>query len=186
MKIVITGGPGGGKTTALDLFRRELLGKVWIVPESASAIFESGVHRDDRFEILKAIQKTIYYYQKNVEEIYEAQHPDRVLLCDRGTLDGLAYWPNSEESFFSAVKTTKQEELDRYDAVIFFETAAIKGADITTNNRFRNESNEKAIELDDRLKEIWSEHPNFHCVESKGSFVDKIMHGIDVLKTVIS
>ena len=30
--IVVTGGPGGGKTTALDLFQRELKSAVKIVP----------------------------------------------------------------------------------------------------------------------------------------------------------
>jgi len=185
MKIVITGGPGGGKTTALDLFKRELHGKAWIIPESASAIFESGIRRDNRFEILKAIQKTIFYYQKNVEEIYESQHPGELLLCDRGTLDGLAYWPDTQESFFKCMNSTFELELSRYDAVIHFETAAAKGQDITTNNPFRNESNEAAVELDHKLKEIWKAHPNFHLVESKGSFIDKIIHGVETIRKVL-
>lgn len=185
MKIVITGGPGGGKTTALDLFQRELLGKVWIIPESASAIFSSGIKRDDNLDTLKAIQKTIYYHQKNVEEIYRLQHPDKVLLCDRGTLDGLAYWPNSQKSFFESIKSDFESELNSYDAVIHFETAAVDGQDITTNNPFRNESKEAAIELDNKLKEIWSVHPNFHIVESKGSFIDKIINGVKTIRMVV-
>jgi thymidylate kinase len=186
MKIVITGGPGGGKTTALELFQRELIEKVCIVPESASAIFESGIKRDNRFEILKVIQKTIYYYQKNVEEIYESQNPGNLFLCDRGTLDGLAYWPDSRDSFFKCMKSNFENELSRYDAVIHFETAAIKGQDITTNNPFRNESNEAAIELDNKLKQIWQIHPNFHIVESKGSFIDKIIHGVETIRKVLN
>ncbi|WP_372655671.1 AAA family ATPase [Halobacteriovorax sp.] len=185
MKIVITGGPGGGKTTALELFRRELLGKVWIIQESASAIFSSGISRDDNEDILKAIQKTIYYYQKNVEEIHTLQHPNKILLCDRGTLDGLAYWPNSREGFFECINSSFEKELHSYDAVIHFETAAVKGQDITTNNPFRNESNEAAIELDNKLKEIWKAHPNFHVVESKGSFIDKIINGVKTIQAVI-
>lgn len=185
MKIVITGGPGGGKTSALELFRRELLGKVWIIPESASAIFSSGIERDDNIDILKAIQKTIYYYQKNVEEIQELQHPEKILLCDRGTLDGLAYWPDSDKSFFNCIKSDFEQELSRYDAVIHFETAAVKGQDITTNNPYRNESNEAAIELDNKLKDIWKVHPNYHVVESKGSFVDKIINGVKTIRMVV-
>lgn len=184
-KIVITGGPGGGKTTALDLFRREIEGKVAVIPESATAVFSGGVQRDTRAEVVKAIQKMIYYHQKNIEHIYQCQNHHQLFLCDRGTLDGLAYWPDSEESFLKQMKTTLEHELAKYDAVIFFETAAICGGEITSNNPFRTESNEKAIELDKKLKSIWSRHPNFHVVKSKGSFVEKIMDGIQIIKQVV-
>jgi len=185
MKIVITGGPGGGKTTALDLFKRELKDAVCVVPESASAIFASGVIRSEKFEVVKLIQKTIYDYQKNIESIYSVQNKGDILLCDRGTLDGLAYWPNSQESFFEMTGTTLEDELKRYDAVIFFETAAQVGGDITSNNPFRNESNEKSIELDKKLKSIWKQHPQFFLVRSESSFVSKIMKGIDVIHCVL-
>ena len=185
MKIVITGGPGGGKTTALDLFQRELEGKVAIVPESATAIFESGVKRDHDPNVLKLVQKTIFDYQKNIEAIYELQFFNKVLLCDRGSLDGLAYWPNSEASFFAMTGTDINRELGQYDSVIFFETAASSGGDITTNNPYRNETNEQSIKLDEKLKSIWSRHPNFHLVKSEKSFVSKIMKGIDVIKEVM-
>lgn len=42
-RIVLTGGPGGGKTTALDLIRREFAGKIASVPEAATMIFSGGV-----------------------------------------------------------------------------------------------------------------------------------------------
>ncbi|NDI06057.1 MAG: hypothetical protein EBY58_07285 [Rhodobacteraceae bacterium] len=44
-KIVLTGGPGGGKTTAADLFRRELGEKVVVVPEAATMLFSGGFPR---------------------------------------------------------------------------------------------------------------------------------------------
>lgn len=184
MKIVLTGGPGGGKTTALDLFRRELLGQVAVIPESATAIFEGGIQKDSEGEVRKAIQKMIFHHQKNVEFIYEEQNPDHILLCDRGTLDGLAYWPGTQDNFFKTMKTSYERELKKYDAVIFFETGAAKGQDITTNNPFRNESNEEAIALDKKLQRVWKKHPNFYLVKSNGSFIDKIMDGINVLREV--
>ena len=185
MKIVVTGGPGGGKTTALDLFRRELLGQVEVIPESATAIFSSGVCRDNRPDVVCAIQKMIYYFQVNMESLYKAQRQADVFLCDRGTLDGLAYWPEDEDSFFSTIKSNLQTELSRYDAVIFFETAAKTGNDISTNNSYRNESTDEAIKLDDKLQSIWGQHPNFYIVKSQGSFMGKINAGIDVIKEVL-
>lgn len=185
MKITITGGPGGGKTTALDLFRRELGDRIIVVPESATAIFESGIKRTEDSSVLRLVQKTIYDYQKNIETIYRAQYPNKILLCDRGSLDGLAYWPGDEGSFFEMTETTYEKELSSYSAVIFFETAAKSGGDITTNNPYRNESNEKSIELDHKLKTIWQRHSQFYLVKSEESFVNKIIKGIDVIKQVI-
>ena len=42
-RIVLTGGPGGGKTTAADLFRREIGDSVVVVPESATTLFAGAV-----------------------------------------------------------------------------------------------------------------------------------------------
>ena len=50
VRIVLTGGPGGGKTTALDLFRRELRERVVAVPESATIMFTGGFPRVDEPE----------------------------------------------------------------------------------------------------------------------------------------
>src|SRR5688572_33265034 len=44
-RIALTGGPGGGKTTAADLFRRELGEAVVVVPESATILFAGGFPR---------------------------------------------------------------------------------------------------------------------------------------------
>ena len=43
------------------------------------------------------------------------------MLCDRGTVDGLAYWPGPE-SFWDHVATTLEQQLARYDAVIHLRT----------------------------------------------------------------
>ena len=135
-RIVITGGPGGGKTTALDLFRREFSGKIASVPESATMIFSGGIERSTNINVLKAQQTAIFNLQKHLEDIQRATYPECLILCDRGTLDGLAYWPESEEDFFDQMNTNLEQELARYDGVIFFETAARSGESIKSNNSF--------------------------------------------------
>lgn len=183
-KIVITGGPGGGKTTALDLFQRELNDKLAVVPEAASILFKGGMPRSDQFDVLQITQKTIYDVQKSLENIQECLNPHKLLICDRGTLDGVAYWPGSQEDFFKAIESSFEQELDRYDAVIFFETAAKTGNEIDNNNIIRTESKQQAVELDNKLKAIWSKHPNFHFVGSNESFIKKIMFGIMTIENV--
>ncbi|CAM2785360.1 AAA family ATPase [Vibrio mytili] len=186
LQVVVTGGPGGGKTTALDLFRRELKDQIVVVPEAATLLFSGGVMRSGTEPATKMVQKTIFQLQKNLEDIHRIQYPDRLLVCDRGSLDGLAYWPNSEEDFFEQVNSTFETEMSRYDAVIFFETAASSGQDISSNNPTRNETLAQAADLDKKLQKIWSRHPHFYFVGSSESFVRKIMFGIMTLENVIN
>src|SRR6478672_3468896 len=90
-RIVLTGGPGGGKTTAADLFRREIGERVVVVPESATLLFAGGFPRSTDAPARRASQRAIYHVQRNLEDVQSARYPDRVLLCDRGTVDGAAY-----------------------------------------------------------------------------------------------
>jgi predicted ATPase len=184
-RIVLTGGPGGGKTTALDLIRREFDGKIASVPEAATMIFSGGIERSTNIKVLKAQQNAIYHLQKHLEDIQRATHPDCIILCDRGSLDGLAYWPGTEEDYFLTMKTSMEEEFARYDAVIFFETAAKSGESIKSNNPIRNESEQAAIALDDKLQQVWSQHPNYNVVASAESFIKKVMFGINTVENVI-
>lgn len=185
IKVVITGGPGGGKTTALDLFRRELSHDVAVVPEAASILFQGGLPRSDQFNVKKCTQKAIYQLQKSLESIQSSLNPEKLLICDRGTLDGAAYWPEEEDLFYEYMQTSYKEEINSYDAVIFFETAASNGNSINSNNPVRTETLNEAIELDKKLQKIWSKHPNYHFVPSTQSFVKKIMFGIMTIENVI-
>lgn len=183
-KIVLTGGPGGGKTTALDLFRREIK-DVAIVPEAATLLFQNGILHPMNTDELKRTQLSIYYMQKNLEKIYRNQFPDKSLVCDRGCLDSLAYWPENNESFLKEVNSSFEEQLNRYDAVIFFESAACSGEDIQSNNPYRLEDKKQAIALNNKLKEIWKSHPKFYFVGSESSFIDKISFGVKTIKSVL-
>lgn len=82
-RIVVTGGPGGGKTTAADLFRREIGESVVVVPESATLLFGGGFPRSAELHARAAAQRAIYHVQRNLEDVQSALYPDRVLLCDR-------------------------------------------------------------------------------------------------------
>jgi hypothetical protein len=39
--------------------------------------------------------------QRNLEDVQSSRYPDRILLCDRGPVDGAAYWPGEPEEFFA-------------------------------------------------------------------------------------
>ena len=185
-RIALSGGPGGGKTTAADLFRRELGESVVVVPEAATILFGGGFPRVNDDDARRAAQMAIFHVQKNLEETQSASFPDRILLCDRGTIDGAAYWPGEPESFLRAVGTTMDAELQRYDSVVFFETAAVGGLSIEGGNPVRNESLQQALELDRRLRGIWSRHPRFYLVPHSRSFMQKINSGLAILQSIVA
>ena len=185
-RIVLTGGPGGGKTTAADLFRREIGERVIIVPEAATILFQGGFPRSREPHASRFAQTSIFHVQRNLEDVQAALYPGRTLLCDRGTVDGAAYWPGATRDYFTAVGTTLATELRRYDAVIFFETAAVGGASIEGGNPVRNESLEEAVELDRRLRKLWARHPRFVLIPNNRSFFKKISLGLAALADIVA
>jgi predicted ATPase len=185
-RIVVTGGPGGGKTTAADLFRREIGERVVIVPESATLLFSGGFPRSFEPHARIAAQRAIYHVQTNLEDVQSALYPERILLCDRGTVDGAAYWPGQADEYFAAVGSSHERELARYDAVLFFQTAAAGGMSVEGGNPTRIENNAQAVELDDRLHALWAKHSRFLVVPHNPSFVKKIMSGLAMLESIVA
>lgn len=185
-RVVVTGAPGGGKTTAADFFRREIGERVVIVPEAASILFQGGFPRSRQPDVVRIAQETIFQLQRNLEDVQRAHYPGRILLCDRGTVDGAAYWPGRSGGFFSSLGTTLEAELDRYEAVIFFETAALGGIGIEGGNPSRIESLREAVALDAKLRKLWMRHPRFILVPHDVSFFKKIGFGLAVLERIIN
>jgi len=183
-RIAMTGGPGGGKTTAADLFRRELGEQVVVVPESATILFSGGFPRSTQVDAVRSTQTVIFQLQRSLEDVQAALYPGRILLCDRGTIDGAAYWPDGSDEYFRAMNTSLDAELDRYDAVVFFETAAVAGLSIEGGNPVRLESLEQARRLDAQLRLLWSRHRRFLFVPHDQSFFRKLTVALEQLQAV--
>jgi predicted ATPase len=184
-RIVLTGGPGGGKTTAADMLRRELGDRVVVVPESATILFAGGFPRSSHWGANRSAQSAIFHVQRNLEDVQSALFPERVLLCDRGTVDGGAYWNDGPDSFFHSLGTTLETELARYDAVVFFETAAVAGMSIEGGNPVRCESLAQAVALDAKLRALWAQHPRFTLVPHSTSFLKKIVGALEILENLV-
>jgi predicted ATPase len=186
LRVALTGGPGGGKTTAADLLRREIGDRIVIVPETATMLFAGGFPRSREPHAKCSAQTAIYHVQRNLEDIQTALYPERVLLCDRGTIDGAVYWPEDPEGFFDAVGTTLEAELARYDEVLFFETAAVGGMGIEGGNPTRIETLEEAVALDAALRGLWSKHPRFTLLPHTASFLEKMTRAVAILGGIVS
>ncbi|MET0341978.1 MAG: ATP-binding protein [Polyangiales bacterium] len=177
-RIAVTGGPGAGKTTLWRLLASAHAAQVVAVPEVATLMFRHVFPevRDERER--RAAQRAIFAVQHGLEAVHEGRAGDaQVLLCDRGTVDGGGYWPSGHEAFFEAMNTCWADELARYDAVLFLETAAAGGLAIARNNVTRTEDREAAVAVDQRLRAAWSAHPRFVHVAHAPAFADKLAAG---------
>ncbi len=103
-----------------------------------------------------------------------------VVLCDRGTLDGLAYWPGSRQSFFDEFDTTVERELNRYSAVVHVEVPALAWG--YEKNRIRRESVLQARQIDQRIARAWRGHPRVMTVTAQAGSLDKLACAIELLR----
>lgn len=151
-------------------------------------LFNGGFPRYEEPEAVRAAQRAIFGVQKNLEDMQLCHYPGRILICDRGTIDGLAYWPAEEDqqAFFNEIGTTHEEQLARYDAVIFFESAAVGGMDIEGGNPARVEGLDEAVLLDRKLQKVWSKHPHYTLVPNNKSFFKKITMGLAAIEAIVA
>ncbi|OQW49175.1 MAG: hypothetical protein A4S09_03670 [Proteobacteria bacterium SG_bin7] len=172
-KIVITGGPGAGKTALLETTKKEFCQHVAVLPEAAGIIFGGGFWRHNSIPGRKAAQRAIYFVQNEIENLITEENNTVVALCDRGTLDSLAYWPLSESLFWEDLNTTKEKELSKYAAVIHLHPPK-KSNGYNRQNPLRIETDIEAAEIDKRIVQAWEGHPNRFFIDSEEDFLVKI------------
>lgn len=171
--IAITGGPGAGKTTVLSLVKKMACKHTAILPEAASLIYKGGFWRLDSVSAKVAAQKAIFHVQSEMENLVRNEGQWSVALCDRGTLDGLAYWPLEAEKFWETFQTNLQQELARYEVVIHLRSPNMDNG-YNYINPIRIETPSEALMIDEKIYSIWSKHPNYYEIKSTKSFIEKI------------
>ena len=104
--VVVTGGPGAGKTAVLEVAQRQLCRHVVVLPEAASILWRGQFPRHATLPGRRAAQRTIVRLQLEMQRMAVEEGEAALIICDRGTLDGLAYWPGSEPERPSAPSVT--------------------------------------------------------------------------------
>jgi len=164
----------------LEMARRYFCQHVSIAPEAASIVFGGGFPRVDSPVGRREAQKAIFHVQRGLEDIALSNRQNAVILCDRGTLDGLAYWPGAPASFFKEFGIQREEELKRYAAVIHVEVPALAWG--YEKSRIRNESVVQARRIDARIGRAWSGHPRMLKIGAQAGFLDKLAYAIELLR----
>ena len=184
-KIVITGGPCAGKSTALSWIQNaftQMGYAVLFVPETATELITGGV-APWTCGTNGDFQKCLLTLQLEKEKVFEraagTMKAERILIvCDRGALDNKVYMNSTEFSEALASLGVNEIELrDNYDAVFHLVTAA-KGAEefyTTANNTARTETASEAAVLDDKLISAWTGHPHLRVIDNSTGFEEKMI-----------
>ena len=180
--VAVTGGPGAGKTAVLEMARRSFCKHIAILPEAAGIVFGGGFPRLDSMVGRCASQRAIFHVQRELEALATGCGEIAVALCDRGTIDGVAYWPAGADDYWQALGTRHDIELGHYTAVVHLRTpGAAVGYD--QSNPLRQESAEQAAAIDARIAAAWSTHPRRVEIASRDDFLAKARMVLEVVRS---
>ena len=196
-KIVLTGGPCAGKTTALVKIIEHFTSrgyKVFTIPEVPTLFIQAGMdYLTPNKNLFYEGEKATLEIQLALEDKFMkmAQQCDEpaVIICDRGAMDISAYMdPATWEQITRSVGTSTDELREhRYDAVLHLVSAA-DGAEkfyTTTNTPKRYEGIEQARILDKRVIDAWTGHPHLRVINNHENFDNKLKRVIKEISNVL-
>lgn len=183
-KIAITGGPCGGKSTAMSWVQNAFTQRgytVLFVSETATELIGGGVAPwtcRTNIDYQKCQVKLQIEKERIFMQAAQTMDCEKVLIvCDRGVLDNRAYMDELEfTTVVNSVDSNEVELRDNYDAVFHLVSAA-KGAEefyTLGNNVARTETVEEAVALDDKLIFAWTGHPHLRVIDNSTGFEDKM------------
>jgi predicted ATPase len=185
-KLVLTGGPCGGKTTGqtrLSTFFENLGWKVYRVPETATILLGGGVNFADlpewaAVEFQENLLRTMLQIENSFFALAEASDRNCLVICDRGSMDASAFV--SREQWDTILARNGCDEVDirdnRYHQVVHMVSAA-NGAEqfySIEHHATRLEGLEEARERDTKAAEAWIGHPYVDIIDNGSDFETKI------------
>ncbi|HJN85314.1 MAG TPA: ATP-binding protein [Patescibacteria group bacterium] len=182
MMIALTGGPCAGKTTILNMLKEAYRFNIVFVPEVATTLLSGGYPMFDGAaptpEWQSDFQKAILAEQFRLED--EAmdkarQMPCKMVICDRGVLDGAAYTPGGREAFCTLHGLDEADMIRRYTAVVHLETRAIACPQEygDQSNVHRYEDVQAALGLDLATFQAWEGHSRHMRLPSAAGLIAK-------------
>lgn len=195
-RIVLTGGPCAGKTTALVKIMEHFssLGyKVFIIPEIPTLFLQAGMdyltkNKAFFYEGEKATLEMQLALEDKFQRMAETIEQPVLIVCDRGTMDISAYMqPQMWDEITTLVGTNSEALRSRYDAVLHLVSAA-DGAEqfyTTATNKERTEGLELARLLDKKIIKAWSDHPRLRVINNHEKFETKLERVLQEISDVL-
>ncbi len=187
--LLLTGGPGGGKTEAAAWLKKKLEEEgfgVVAVPEAATELLLAGLDWRNSMENsdFQKAQLELGLFREELYKQYASKlyNPNVIMLCDRGVLDGSGF---IEPELFARTLQEKgldrNELLKRYDAVFHLETAGRNNDNFYTlkNNKARIETASEAAAEDEVLVQTYKDHPYHVVIHSQKDVEAKFEHLLD-------
>lgn len=202
VKVVLTGGPCAGKTTALVRVIEHFssLGfKVFTIPEVPTLFTQAGMNylttnKGFFYQGEKAtLEIQLQLEDKFLRMAQECTEQPCLIVCDRGAMDISAYMsPEMWNDITRAVGTSTPELRQRYDAVLHLVSAA-DGAEqfyTTANNAQRYEQMDEeglrvARMLDKKIIHAWTGHPHLRVINNHDDFEAKMRRVIKEISSVL-
>ena len=200
-RIVLTGGPCAGKTTALVRIIEHFsnLGfKVFTVPEVPTLYSQGGwsyltPNPKLYYEGELAILETQLALEDSFMRLAESCTKPTFLVCDRGAMDISAYIaPEMWDDLCQKCHTDTNQLRHRYDAVLHLVSAA-DGAEqyytVATNAIRYEQANEEGLrmarDLDKRVNRAWTGHPHLRVINTHDNFDTKLNRVLKEISNVL-
>lgn len=185
-KLVLTGGPCGGKTTGqtrLATFFENLGWKVYRVPETANILISGGVNfadlaPDAAEKFQENLLKTMIHIENTFFDLANSSDRNCLVICDRGAMDASAFISREQWEHILARNGLDEVEIrdNRYNQVIHLVSAA-KGAEQFYSIELqvsRTEGLEQARDRDTGAAQAWVGHPYVDVIDNSSDFESKI------------
>jgi hypothetical protein len=197
-KVVLTGGPCAGKTSCLRAIREHFGEHVVAVPEAATLLLDAGFPppgfggiRCQPDEWVRSFQGAILSMQRSFEESFaELAHHcrARLLVCDRGILDGAAYWPGGREAFLRHFGLQIEECWRRYHAVVHLQSLAETHPHLygPAGNAIRYENAADALRVERNVRAAWEGHPGLLVVSAEEEPQVKIARVLEHVRDLLA
>lgn len=184
--IAITGGPGAGKTEAINRVSQALSSEgvyVGVVQEAATHLINNEGWKpwalDSTGQAAFQIRHVGLQYAWEGEQMFRAipKRQPVVVLCDRGLMDGAAYHGlDGWDLVLAAHGLSMARVAARYDAVIHLETSAALDPEQYPGRRnpARWQNPAEAVDSDRELQKVWSFHPRHIVIPAQADFTAKV------------
>jgi hypothetical protein len=197
-KVVLTGGPCAGKTSCLHAIRERFGENVITAPEAATLVLGCGfpppgherIHCTED-EWVRSFQGAILSIQQAIEASFERLAQNcrvRLIVCDRGVLDGAAYWPGGRAAFLHHFGFSLEDCFARYQSVLHLQSLAESHPHLygPAGNVIRYEDGTVALRIERAVRAAWEEHPGLIVISGEMELQSKIARVLEHIRDMLA